>query len=361
MALPISVCIICKNEEKHIEECLKRLVPTGFEIIVVDTGSTDRSVEIAKKYTEHVYFFEWCNDFSKAKNYAVSKASHDWILSLDSDEYLEYFDADALSSTLKSTSVSTQFSAGRIIIRNRFTQDGAPTYEQVRVSRLFHRRHYGFQGAVHEQIEPLDTQISKTVFDCPITILHVGYDLSEEEMQQKSKRNIDLLLKELANQGDDPYLFYQLGQSYRRIQDYESAFIYFDRGLSMDVDPNLEYVQSMVESFGYTLLDLKRPKDALNLLGVYDTFSHRADFVFLVGLIYMNNGLFEDSIREFIKATTIEEFSVEGTNSYKALYNTAVIYECTGRTTEAVEFYQKCGDYAPAQIRLAALQQNAPS
>lgn len=87
--LPISVCIIAKNEEEYIGECLKRLSRFDWEIIVADTGSTDRTVDIARRYTPHVFHFNWINDFSAAKNYAVSQATNDYILSVDCDEYLE--------------------------------------------------------------------------------------------------------------------------------------------------------------------------------------------------------------------------------------------------------------------------------
>ena len=353
---PISVCIIAKNEEKHIEECCKHLAPYGFEIVLVDTGSADGTVELARRYTDCIYHFDWCNDFSAAKNFALEKASHDWILSIDCDEYIESIDRDALATLMQSQPTA----AGRILIRNRFTENGQTAYEQVRVSRFVNRRHYRFEGAVHEQLVPIgvpggNLSPVKYVYDAPITVLHVGYDGSEEEMRDKSMRNIALLEQELATQGEDPYIYYQLGQSYRKIHDYEKAFYYFDLGLSMDVDPALDYVQTMVESYGYTLLDLKRNQDALNLLGVYEEFSKRADFVFLMGLIYMNNGLFDESVQEFTKATTIEEFAVDGVNSYKAYYNIGVIYECTGHTKEAKEAYRKCGSYEPAVKRLKLL------
>lgn len=353
---PISVCIIAKNEEKHIEECCKHLAPYGFEIVLVDTGSTDKTVELARRYTDCIYYFDWCNDFSAAKNYAIEKASHDWILSIDCDEYIEYMDQTTLAALMQSHPTA----AGRILIRNRFTENGQTAYEQVRVSRFVNRKHYRFEGAVHEQLVPFDVAGEKLspvkyVYNAPITVLHVGYDGSEEEMRDKSKRNIALLEQELAAHGEDPYIYYQLGQSYRKIHDYEKAFYYFDLGLSMDVDPAIDYVQTMVESYGYTLLDLKRNQDALNLLGVYEEFSKRADFVFLMGLIYMNNGLFDESVQEFTKATTIEEFAVDGVNSYKAYYNIGVIYECTGHTEEAKEAYRKCGNYEPAVKRLKLL------
>ena len=75
--IPVSVCMIAKNEETYIGECLKRLSSYDWEIILVDTGSTDRTVEIARQYTPHIYHFDWCGDFSAARNYSISKASHD--------------------------------------------------------------------------------------------------------------------------------------------------------------------------------------------------------------------------------------------------------------------------------------------
>ncbi len=370
--LPISVCIISKNEEEHIEECCRRLTAYGLEIVLTDTGSTDRTVEIARKYTDRIYHYNWCDNFSAAKNYCMQKASHDWILSIDCDEYIESLDEGALLHCME----CSPDAAGRILIRNRFTLDGQTSFEQVRVSRFVNRRYFQFAGAVHEQLvyrsqsmAPVaspatapsihmdkDSNVTPVkVYPAPITILHVGYDISEEKMQEKCRRNITLLKQELNTEGPDPYLYYQLGQSCRRMKDYEQAAHYFDAGLSMDVDPALDYVQTMVESYGYTLLDLKQFREALYLLGVYDEFSKRADFVFLMGLIYMNNGLFDAAIEEFQKSTLMEEFAVEGVNSYKALYNIGVIYECSHHIPEAIEAYHKCGDYEPAVVRLQHL------
>lgn len=353
---PISVCIIAKNEEKHIEECCKRLVPYGFEIVLTDTGSGDRTVELAGRYTDRIYHFDWCDDFSAAKNFAMEKASHDWILSIDCDEYLESADLKALAACMQ----TMPSAAGRILIRNRLTENGLVSYEQARVSRFVNRRYFRFEGAVHEQLVPMPSArpgqpAAKYVYDAPVTVLHVGYDGSEEEMREKSLRNIALLERELKIHGADPYLYFQLGQCYRKIHDYENALRCFDLGLAMDVDPSLDYVKSMVESYGYTLLDLKRSGEALNLLGVYEEFSGRADFVFLMGLIYMNNGLFDQAIAEFAKAATIEEFAMDGVNSYKAHYNIGVIYECTGHPAEAREAYRRCGGYEPAVRRLKLL------
>lgn len=375
--LPISVCIIAKNEEKHIEECLKRLKLYQYEIVLADTGSTDNTLEIAAKYTDKIYHFDWVNDFSAAKNYAVGQASNDWILSLDCDEYLESIDEKHLSRLMEEHPKD----AGRILLRNRFQQSGLTSIENVWLCRFFNRKFYHFTGTIHEQVTRKDTdagcqngfgntinpgcQNNSSVensphdapslmhtFAAPITVLHVGYDGSEEEMQAKSRRNIALLEQELASTGPDAYLYYQLGQSCMKLKDYDKAYEWFNRGLSMDIEPSQDYVQNMVESYGYCLLDMKRFQEALQLENIYDIFAVRADFVFLMGLIYMNNGLFAEAVEEFKKSTSMEQFSVEGVNGYRSYYNIGVIYECTGHLDEARKYYKKCGGFEMAKGRL---------
>lgn len=347
---PLSVCIIGKNEEAHIEECLKRLAPYGFEIVFTDTGSTDQTLAIAKKYTDRIFHFDWCGDFSAARNFCWEKASHDWILSLDCDEYIEKIDVPALGHCMEQRPDCT----GRILIRNRFLRNGQTSFEQIRVSRLANRGYFHFTGTVHEQLERRDGSM-KSVYDAPVIILHVGYDETQADMREKCRRNIALLTAQLEKEGPDPYLYFQLGQCRRRLGETEKAFECFDAGLSMEVDPTLDYVKTMVESYGYTLLDLKRNEEALALSSLYDVFAGRADFVFLMGLIYMNNGLFDDAVNQFKKASTMEEFTVDGVNSYMANYNIGVIYECTGHPVEAKSYYKKCGDYVPALERIQAL------
>ena len=88
----LSVCIITKNEEHNLARCLKSFQNTGFELVVVDTGSTDQTKKIAAEYTENIYDFPWCDDFSAAKNFAVSKATNPYVMVIDSDEYLQKID-----------------------------------------------------------------------------------------------------------------------------------------------------------------------------------------------------------------------------------------------------------------------------
>jgi len=85
----ISLCMIVKNEEKVIERCLSSVAHLVDEVVIVDTGSIDNTKEIITRYTSNIYDFEWINDFSAARNFAASKATGEWILVLDADEYID--------------------------------------------------------------------------------------------------------------------------------------------------------------------------------------------------------------------------------------------------------------------------------
>lgn len=355
----LSVCIIAKNEEKHIEKCMQCLSDKEVQIVVADTGSTDKTKEIAKKYTEFVYDFKWIDDFGAAKQFAVSKASNDNILILDCDEYLQS-DKTVLEK-LNSMLENEPQRAGRIKCINVLEDDSKNTDW---ITRAFNRKYYKVEGKIHEQIvktdgEPADTFLSAVV------IKHVGYALNDDEKKKKALRNIKLLKKRLAeleknfdsditqnNEKEIPYIYYQLGKSYYMEKDYNNACDFFSKGLSFDLEPKLEYVIDMVETYGYAMLNCGKVQEALSYTSIYDVFGNSADFKFLMGLIYMKNAMFDEAVNEFQKAAEYKESRVEGTNSYLAYYNIGVIYECLGNIGKAQEYYKKCNGYSKAVERL---------
>ena len=159
----------------------------------------------------------------------------------------------------------------------------------------------------------------------------------------------------LKQHPDDPYLYFQLGQSFHILQDEEKACYYYGKGLEFDVDPRAEYVQLMVIGYGYSLLDLGRYDEALQFQNIYDEFSSTSDFVCLMGLIYLRNGIISEAIAEFSKATHFKHSKTTGTNSYIPLYNLGCIYEVLGELDTASDFYRKCNTFAPALQRLKIL------
>ena len=348
---PISVCIIAKNEEKRIGQCLSSIHPYGFEIVVVDTGSTDRTKEIAAEYTDKIFDFEWCDDFSAARNFSLRAASNNWIFMLDCDETVKELDVEELNYFRKHLSDSV----GSVSRENLVTQNGVLTLNNTDYTeRFFNKKLYRYTGIIHEQLTPIrgkefPNYLLKT------TILHTGYDMSQDECVAKYNRNLTLLLKQLEQEPDNPYLYYQIGKSYEIIEDYAHSCEYYDKGLSFDLDPELAYVQAMVVSYGNALLLCGRADTAMGFEGIYDEFSEVADFVYLMGNIYRQNGLFEQALEQYQKAIGMPLCRQNGANSFLPLYRIGEVFELLGDIPTATAYYQKCSDFAPAAAKLAAL------
>lgn len=358
--LPISLCMIMKNEEKRLQKCLDSIKEYGFELILVDTGSTDRTVEIAGQYTDQIYHFDWISDFSAARNYSLSLASHDWVLVLDCDEYAVSLDTASLENFIQ----HHPHNIGMLSRRNHYELNDTDSVYTDQVERFFNRNFFHYEGKIHEQVLPMPNVVLQNTasqetfaqkFPISLTVEHDGYDISPEELQAKAERNNTLLLEMLKEHPNDPYLYFQIGQSYNLMHDDANAAVYYEKGLSFDVDPAAEYVQMMVIGYGYALLHLNRFDEALLLQNIYNEFATTADFVCMMGVIYMRTGNLLKAMTEFLKATTFPTSSVDGANSYIPYYNMGCINEMLGDTQSALQLYHKCGNFKPALQRIQTL------
>ena len=334
----LSVCIITKDECAKLERCLKSLQGYGFEIVVVDTGSADDTVRMAQNYTQRVYEFPWCDDFAAAKNYAAQKATNAQILSMDSDERLMPLTEQQLEQ-LQQQIARHPGQIGRIYCINEIERDGEERENYEWISRLYSKNEYCYKGRIHEQLTAVEHATGET-FSSVLAIRHDGYKGSAEQKKQKAMRNIHLLERELETE-ENPYLLYQLGKAYYMAGDPLRAAEYFDRGLSYDLDPKLEYVIDMVETYGYALINSGQEQKALGLTSVYEEFGVYADFQFLMGLIYMKNAMFPEAVEEFEKASRQKQCRMQGVNSYLAYHNIGVILECLGMEEDARDYYEK--------------------
>ena len=138
--MDLSVCIITKNEERALRQCLEKLKEYEFELVVVDTGSTDGTVSMASEYTKAIYEFPWCDDFAKAKNFAIDKASNEYILCIDSDELIQEINVLELENLCR----LYPNAVGRICIRNKLFQGGREIENIEKVSRFFSKKYYRF-------------------------------------------------------------------------------------------------------------------------------------------------------------------------------------------------------------------------
>lgn len=357
MPYPISICMIAKNEEKHIEKCLAaiRSHATGGvepEIVVVDTGSTDRTKEIAGRYADQVSDFVWVNDFSAARNFAVSLASHDHILSLDCDEILMQLDFDRLSVLMEQHPEAV----GRIAIDNHYFSNQTDTVYRDRLGRFFHRGFFHFDAPIHEQVVHKQTGSHYESYDAPILVDHVGYLGSIESLRPKVERNNTLLFRELEKDKANPYLYFQIGQSYNMIYDYENSYRYYKEALNYDVNPEEEWVQMMIIAYANALLHTGREADALQLEAVYDAFATTADFLCMMGRIYLANNQYVKAMMEFVKAIHCPVARENGTNSFIPTYNIGLINEMMGDVTTALTHYRNCGDFPMALDKIKELE-----
>ncbi len=347
----VSVCIITKNEREKLHKCLSAIKDYDCEIVVVDTGSTDGTKEMAAEFTENIYDFRWCDNFATARNFAADKATNDLILMIDSDEYVTEFD---IARVMKVIAKHPQ-ALGRIKRNNVINDNGEERIVNEYISRVYRKSEFEYEGRIHEQLVDKQRTYEYENYELPITVLHDGYSGDVQDKRAKAERNIKLLLLDLEERPDDTYVLYQLGKSYYMAADYENALEYFDIALGYDVNPKLEYVIDMVETYGYTLLNLKMYDVALQLYGVYKEFGDCADFKILMGLIFMNNMMFDEAVKEFLGATKYSDARTVGANSFIAYYNAGVIKECLGDKALAKEYYLKAGEYPKAKARLEVI------
>lgn len=215
----ISLCMIVKNEEHYLPGSLDSVKDIVSEMIIVDTGSTDRTIEIAKSYGAKVYHFPWINDFASARNETLKYATGDWILYMDADERLHLKEKDYLFKVLNS--IPEKIGAVLCILESLHAKHNAESeMHRGAYPRIF--RNYGypnirFVGKIHEQISPSIKQLGKEFVDSEIVIEHLGYNRDVDALTEKVKRNYELLLEQVKEEPLNGYAWFQLGQTLGRM------------------------------------------------------------------------------------------------------------------------------------------------
>ncbi len=214
--LELSLCMIVKNEEKHLARCLSSVKDVADEIIMVDTGSTDKTIEIAELFGVKIFHFKWVNDFSAARNFALSKCTGDWILYLDADEELS---PDSIEEVKK---YKLHKRAG--VNCTVKSLGSASTNESVmKYPRLFANvSGVEFVGKVHEQIIDSLRKNKIPLVESDIEIIHHGYAIDKEGLQKKKERNLSLLLSN-ENKKSNAYDKLKLIQTLISLEKYDEA------------------------------------------------------------------------------------------------------------------------------------------
>ena len=217
----LTLSMIVKNEEKYLRECLNSVKDVVDEIVLVDTGSTDNTIKIAEEYGAKIFNFDWVNDFSAARNYALSKSSGEWILYLDADERLDNNSVAELRKIISRNSLV----AYNCTVKNYDTEGSRDN--SLQYTRLFFNSPaITFHGKVHEQIESSLIENNYRILSSNVLIHHIGYDVSIDEKRKKALRNLSLLEEEYRIK-QSAYGAFQIAQSYNVLDDKLNARKYF--------------------------------------------------------------------------------------------------------------------------------------
>lgn len=353
-AIKLSLAIIAKNEARCLGRCLRSVQSIVDEIVVVDTGSTDQTVAIARQFNARLSEFAWIDDFSAARNFALEQTTGEWILVLDADEHA----SDALAGEIRQFVVGRQ-AVGRLKIVSDFRRNGQTFRSQSFVSRLFPRG-ARFEGRIHEQLVS------------PLPRLNLNGELWHDGYLEtaKSDRNVRLLAQELQGKPGDPYLLFQLALEYTSLNQTGEACRCLEQGfarLKLD-DP---FAPNLIVDYLYALTELKRFEAGLALIektaNAVDDFPdfHLACGLFYMNLVRSNSAQYisflpkiESSFKRSLALGETDKYkSVRGSGTFLAQYNLGTLYHVFGNETAARSCFESAAreGYEPAAQMLRKL------
>lgn len=270
----ISLCMIVKDEERFLEQCLDSVREYVDEIIIVDTGSKDRTAEIARQFTDRIFSLEWTDDFSAARNFSIKHAKCDWILVLDADETVSEKDMKKIKQAAENAEndvwgfglVQRNYTDNRTLSgfreRDRYREcRDFQGYVPSLIVRLFrNNRKIRFEYPVHEAVDRSILGSGRRIVRTDIQFHHYGI-AGQKKKEEKEKRNIAINERLAAAQTDDPKPYYELGLSYRARRDFPQAIKMFERVIGLDSRFKHPYF-----NLGEIYLSLKRYSDAIECL-----------------------------------------------------------------------------------------------
>lgn len=290
----ISLCMIVKNEEDVINRCLTSVKGIADEIIIVDTGSTDHTTEIVKKYTDKIYDFPWIDDFSAARNFAFNLATQDYILWLDADDVILETDRELFRVLKKNLdpaidSVTMHYHLAK-------DENGQPT-ASLRRNRLVKRsNHFQWIGAVHEYLE-----VGGFIVNSDIAITHSA-------ISHDSDRNLHIYTERLAKgESFSPRDLYYYANELQDHNKHEEAITFYQKFLATNqgwIEDNIAACGKIADCF----LGLKNPEKHLEYL--YKSFTYdtpRAEFCCRLGFYHLQENQLNQAIFWYKMATAVEK------------------------------------------------------
>ncbi len=325
----IALCMIVKNEQEYLRRCLDSVKDKVNQIVIVDTGSTDETVNIAKEYTNEVYHMDWSNNFAAARNESIKYATTEYILVLDADEYLE-----------ESADLQKEIASGADYyftkIHNIMSFDRALNHLAIRI--FSNNQELYYQNRLHEHLNIMDEGLDFKSGQAGLVIMHTGYTDEMMEGREKAKRNLPLMLKEVE-ENPTVYNLFNMGRTYMWVGKYEKAIPFLQRAYPMS--KNLTIAPDLVITLCRSLGEMKRYDEALQILQEATiVYPNEVDLLHLQGLYFMEIGYYRDAIVTMTKCLEIGDQGItftEGNGSYIAHFRLAEWYESRNDLVKSYE------------------------
>lgn len=298
----LSVSMIVKNEEKQLGRALASVKAVADEIVVVDTGSTDRTVEIAEEYGAKVFHLAWTGDFAEARNAALDHCTSDWVLALDADEELQAGSIPILKHMIQRPYTKPCIYLPRII--NLVTDNDADAIEHYG-PRLFPRLpELRWVGRIHEQV--LHTTLGDKGLDrlrVPDLVLHHwGYNRDVMHEKKKDERNFTLLEQSLVEEPDNPFHHFNMGVALRVADRVPEAIPYFRKTIELceGMGATPMYLAAAYNYLMASLVACERLQEAVDLAGTCEMYCQdQPDYWLNRGIAYDKLGRYADAITAF--------------------------------------------------------------
>jgi Glycosyltransferases involved in cell wall biogenesis len=339
--ITISLCMIVKNEELVLNNALSSIKDIVDEIIIVDTGSTDKTKEIAEKFTDKIFDFEWCDDFSKARNYSFSKATCDYCMWLDADDILLPEDQEKLKQLKNDLDPSV--SAVMMRYHTSFDKQGNPTFTYYRERLLRRKDNFKWAGFIHEAIS-----VSGKIEYSEVAIKHNKIGSSDP------KRNLKIFEKKIAEGVDlNPReIFYYSRELYYNKR-YHDAITEFRRFLNTKQGWK-ENCISAYQFIAYCYDEIGNKEEAIKqLLFSFLIDNPRAEICCDLGKYFLELNAYNQSIYWYKLATTCPRDDTNGAFVLLDCYNyipyiqLCVCYYALGDYQTANEYNELAGKCKP--------------
>ncbi|OPH61211.1 hypothetical protein BC351_14795 [Paenibacillus ferrarius] len=340
----ISLCMIVKNEEAHMHRCLDSIKNTVDEIIIVDTGSTDNTVQIAKSYRAKVITIPWKSDFASARNAGLSLASGSWILILDADEELD----EKNRKELKICAEHHEFDGFFLQIYNHSGNTiNSPVSTINPILRMFRNHpHHRFRGKIHEQIaySIVERNPNPALHITNIVIHHYGYEEQLVIQKDKIRRNLDLLIQSLQEEPNDPFHHYNIAVEHMRVNNHESALPYLQTSLSL-VNHEVSYTHLLYKykarclfALGHNLEAIQACESGIRLFPDYpDLFHIKAVIHSSIGDKTLARDAFLQAIQ--IGTAPMQYHTDSGIGTFLSTYGLGQVHEEIGEDNNAIHWY----------------------